>query len=356
MASTQSTLGARITRSSQNPTTEAEHSESRYKAASCATYGDVTITTSSPITQIARTTQLRNSCYSLAAVRRITAALDESAELRALVGGCVDAELLDTITRIIRGIVPRSVPADTLRESLEWLRTLPFTEVLRSQLVLLLGGNIPRLNYRLPVTPWRGQRTREAVPVRVERVTPTQVGKRQRPAVELRLRVLCGSCVGLQIVKLWPTGYCRMLAPSLGFTKPWGAHPFTDGQQLAGLLFAPIIDPELSVRGPEFEQLWQVDDKIHPTGLWTRNRELIRRRGRHGVGNDAGCEWREMDRIQCHQCPVGLDQCELATHTVSYVRKKCSLCDESQQLSWFDPELSEHICRKCELARRRDVD
>jgi len=257
---------------------------------------------------------------------------------------------LDSLTTAIHRQLPKKTPWGTVFESLMSLAGVRLTEDLLESSVWRLVGNLERLFLRHPAVPWCRQEVDEVVPVQVLAVH-YGYSSRWRFGGDFELRVLAGTPASMLLRKFWTLGYCQMLKGMFGFSSPRGLYPFEDMRQFVNLRFSIRITLELSGASPDFEKIWQENDRIKPASLYEWNRQMLRHRRRE----DFRCP-RDYDReeVKCHFCAVGQDECEAATHDETYEQRHCHACDK---VTWFDPaDSQQELCLTCHRESLRQQD
>ncbi len=238
--------------------------------------------------------------------------------------------------------LPKDILKETVHGSLFHLLGQTLTYRLLRKEAWRLASNKWRLRNWRSVPPWHGQPAEELAPLQVLGATHTR--RNHNPATRLRLSVLAGSASTETFDKVWTLKFCRVVAQRLGFTPPWGDHPFLDARQLVDMRFYVTFTPELCREGLNFEEIWCNADEatIQPPSMFQYNRDLLKLRDR--ATSEHECVGDYPPDFLCHQCPFGKDQCPLAVHAITYVRR---LCDQCHEVEWFDPQAPGTSCLAC---------
>jgi hypothetical protein len=251
-------------------------------------------------------------------------------------------------------VVP--VPYSTLFESMRYAVGLELNDDTINRIAWRLAGNMKRLK-RAAVYPWSRQVRREWAPIQVMEVLPmtiettSKVSKTliRKPGASISLKVIAGSPAGYELSQTWSSAYIHTLKAELGFDrfdraafnykyadKP--GRPLRDIRELTRLRFFGLFDPEASREGPTFIEVAGSGS----TRDW--NKKVMKMRQRIELPCPKGYE---LDRVPCHKCEMGYDQCKAACHPNTYEQRECPNC---HRVSWFDPTTAATICIDC-LAR-----
>ena len=197
-----------------------------------------------------------------------------------------------------------------------------------------LAGNIDKLQAGLSVPPWFIQTQEEWLPVQILSWQPDQTARR-KPTNTYRMRVLAGSAVPLYTTASWPTGFTRLLARQIGFTKGKGNFPYQHPSEFVQLRLRILADPARSKPG----QLgfWEV---AGGAGLTKWNREIMAMRARI----DFVCP--ENYTHPCYRCPIGYDQCDAACHKETIYATDEGTTDGASEPSAEPHARSEHAVRQ----------
>lgn len=258
-----------------------------------------------------------------------------------LPGLTVDAEVLADLAERLSSQLP-GVPPAVLWASVRDHALVELSQDNLYDLCWRLAGNLDRLRAGLPVRPWVGQPTPEWAPVQVLSVETFERrdrnGTGRTPVARCRLRVLAGTACTAELSPVWTVRFIwTMVAPYVGFTRPWGKLPYTDPLELTSLRFQVELDAEFCRDGPGFEKI------RCPSSLEKWNRDIMRRRWREQPGFDCPIG-APPEQIPCYRCPRGYQSCPVACHPQDYVKQACSRCGK---LSWFDPEGPSDRCVNC---------
>lgn len=226
--------------------------------------------------------------------------------------------------------LPRGIDRYTIYESARQLLGQVLTPELACKTAWRLAGNTERMQQGCISTPWSGQAVNEWVPVQCVRVEPGR-NRREDYGAYLSLQVLAGSCCPMVLTRFWKAGLLQVLAPRLGFTKPWNRFPFQDMTQYVNLRFLVLIEPQRCTDVPGYFEVGCT------SGCLKWNLEVLRRRFKI-----IPCprNWTH----DCHRCAVGFTECSAATHQLTYVKRFCAQCAQDTA---FDPESPSLYCVHC---------
>lgn len=217
-----------------------------------------------------------------------------------------------------------------------------------------IAGNMNKLKDQETVNAWRRQDEFEWVPVQVQEVT-TEKAMRGLHNVFV-FEALAGTMASMKFAQTWSFKKTRYLATfkdpksnGFGFGKSRlnargeqkGKLLLNDFRQFCGLRCFLLIDPEESTYEPCAVEVG------HSSATTLFNRELIRRRDR--AENDC---IKQLGVFECYHCPYGTDNCEIATHPVTYETGECGQCSKK---AFFDPQeiQYENMCINCAYEARR---
>lgn len=239
------------------------------------------------------------------------------------------------MTQALRRVLPGDISYSVLYETVRSLSGQELTPPVCHEFAWRVAGNVARLKAGAPALPWVVQQADEWVLVQVLRALRGR-NHYDRSGMWVDARVLAGTPCPKRLSKFWTHTQCAIVARSLGFTRPWGAYPYTSGEQLVGLRFFAYIEAARSA-----ESLWFKEVGCSSSCLkW--NRELLKLRLRHYP-----CP-RAYDH-PCHECVFGYEACDAATHPRNYHVAYCESCYQTRH---FDPDLSTAHCLECDLRQR----
>ena len=217
-----------------------------------------------------------------------------------------------------------------------------------------IAGNMEKLKDQEPVNAWRRQDEFEWVPVRIREVA-TEKAIRGLHNVFV-FEALSGTVASMRFAQTWSLKKTRYLATfkdpkgnSFGFGKSRlnargeqkGSLLLSDVRQFCGLRCFLLLDPHESTHEPYAVEVG------HSSATTLFNRELIKRRDR----TENACI-KQLGNFECYHCPYGADNCEIATHPVTYETGECGQCGKK---SFFDPQeiQYENMCINCAYEARR---
>jgi hypothetical protein len=246
---------------------------------------------------------------------------------------------------LVSGLV-RHMPAGVRRQavsgSMVHLVGQPLESSAAIELAWRLAGNVPLLREGRVVLPATWKAEAHWAAVQIMNVRPfvqnyQEREKRSRGAL-ITFQVLTGPAVGVTFRKFWRLEMCKFFARHAGFSAPWHKRPYTDEREITYFRLAAWFDPEL-IRDdrPGFRHM-----RVK-SNMMSWNIALIKRRRRDGFD----CPRAYARDVLCHTCPAGQDECEAATHSLSYTVGICTRCG---QRSWFDTDNGAphpHVCVPC---------
>jgi hypothetical protein len=221
-----------------------------------------------------------------------------------------------------------------------------------------LAANMRTLQEGVPVHPWSEQPCLEWVPVQILHV---QVDRRLGKVVYgITGQILSGRSCPWRTHQYWSPRKVFYLAKhrdeqgnGFMFSRGVGGRSrrspkylFESANQLAGLRFLALIDPDRCDGGPGFQEI------RFTSSISSYNRELIRRRARIEDSYDCPKGYSNVDL--CHNCHYGRDECEMACHAKTFTVDFCPSC-KSQ--AYFDSQ-DDHttFCVNCTDRKRKRGD
>lgn len=278
--------------------------------------------------------------YELSRVLDLKEKILRNRNVAAYVDRQVSGTEFEEFTKAIHAMLPKNIPWEVIYDSLLHLAGQTITETALEDNVWRLTGNIARLRLHFAVPPWDRQTVDEMVPVQIVSARRAVSAKR-KPGANFDFQVLAGTSCPEVITKFWTKGFCSLLSQRMGFSKPWHKYRFDDCYQFVSLRLYVQIETRLCKAAPDFEAVWEKDEKIHPPACIVWNRRILRLRTRQGFR----CPRKFHGNQQCHLCIVGLDECPAATHDATFVKRECDQC---RKQSWFDPEEDSSACLDCQ--------
>ena len=201
-----------------------------------------------------------------------------------------------------------------------------------------MAANVETLSCKTPVIPWVLQKYPEWMALQVVDYKLVRNAKGLTVS-EYTFRVLSGTAAGMLVKKRLTRKACRMLARQIGFPSrrkqrsKKSVPRYKEFGDLVGCRLLGLFDAEHSVNTPGF---WHMSCT---GGMKTYNRKLLKDRTRKFAFK---CP---MDYTHpCNKCPIGYDQCPVATHPRTYELQHCDECGEE---NWFDTKLSGDMCVSC---------
>lgn len=156
----------------------------------------------------------------------------------------------------------------------------------------------------------------------------------------LDLEVLSGPASAYRYRKFWTTDMINYAKYRIGFSygDSNNKYPFMDESTFTNLYFLGFFN-HLSIKDrPDYAEF------LCNHYVVAKNRELLRKRYRAiHKNNDFQCPKSYPTSVNCHRCPVGLNECEASTHLYTYQEKECKVC---LQIAWVDP-LNSEKCIDC---------
>jgi len=227
------------------------------------------------------------------------------------------------------------VRSSVVYESLRPLAGVVLTEKTCDDRSWRLAGNQHRLRDGLVAPPWSTQNEDEWVLLQVLRGA---LSRNRRGDVGLRFdfRVLAGSPCPMVLTKFWSNAQCMFVAREVGFSRFQGKYTYSQGDQLVSLRLLGRLEAERSRERPFFHEV------AASAGCLRWNRELLKLRFRYIPCPN---NWTH----ECHECVVGYESCDGATHPRNYEWRHCTHCNKE---NYFDPDLSTVSCVDCDRRYR----
>jgi len=280
--------------------------------------------------------------YDINRVLELKEKLTNHLKLREYLGQQLTGGVFRAFIKDFNRLLPGKTREQVMRESLLHLAGVVLTPDILHETAWLLAGNIARIKAWHPATPWSRQVDFEYVPVQIVRAR--RVFEGHKHGAEFSFQVLAGTSAGCVLTKVWSQRLCGALARRVGFSNQRGGFPYMDVLQFVNLRLYVLIDPAKSAKAPDFEEVWQEANgkTIKPVSCFNYNRRYLRMR----AGHEFACP-KKFDRelSPCHLCPIGQEECLLAVHDFSYVKKACPGCS---RVSWFDPAVpNRQVCVDC---------
>jgi hypothetical protein len=280
-----------------------------------------------------------------------------AADLELELGGkVVEGKRFEKLLRLAAEILPGKVERPALYDSLRGCLGEVMTAERAQEIGWRLAGNLPRLRLGRAAPPWHVQKFLEWVPLHVVGCRPELRGRGKR-GVLYSFRVLGGSPCPRILQQWFSVKWCRVVAVDFGFS-PRGRRPkfpYSAPEQIVGLRFCGLVDPELSGGEPVFRVPLEVSKarglRAHghafPGYCRDYNRGALERRFRTEPAV-FDCP-RDLPRdYPCHRCPSGFGGaggCPAATHRAEWAVRPCPRCD--LEAAFFDPELPGDLCVDC---------
>lgn len=200
-----------------------------------------------------------------------------------------------------------------------------------------LAANVRDLQKDIVVLESRTQPIKEWAAVQIDeaRLQHKQRKDRIQFGAELVLRVLLGRLASRHVAYWLSLSQCSFLAGLCGFTRANGTRPYAHVSLLTSLRIACYLLPAENMTGTVF----RIDRLDCPQSLVTYNKTILKRRYRR----TSACPLEYAH--ECHECVVGYDNCEVATHPTTYFQRRCMLCNDHD--AWFDPR-NIAACLRCQ--------
>ena len=279
--------------------------------------------------------------------------MDLAEGLRPFLGQCPKGKDFEAVVSAICEHLPKQVPWDIVFESVRYMVGQQMTGDLLREACWRLAGNVTRLKQHRAVQPWVVQRHLEWVPAKIDRVTLRRGGRRGAElGHEFLFQVLGGTCCPANLTQWWSLKKQRHMAKFRDH-KGHGFHfsrrgsdnataipkyRYFNAHQLVKLRCMLLIDPDFCDEdGPGFREIG------FTSALSAWNIEQLKRRARLDAKHT--CPMNFPRSSPCHKCPIGLDRCNAATHSATYVFKLCKKCGKEE---YHDPADRAHeICARC---------
>lgn len=214
-----------------------------------------------------------------------------------------------------------------------------------------IAGNLDELIAGVPVgdSDWRIRSGWGLVRIiEAERSTRTFKDGTTQNGAWLELDVITGPACTIKYKKFWSYDMLHYGAYKMGFTKNGekSRYPLLDVSHFANLHFLGFFD-HLAIKDRADYTKFLCTDYLQ-----SKNRELMRKRLRaiHRDGKFT-CPKGFPLNVNCHRCPVGLDECEAAIHQRTYIELECSTC---KRQAWTDPGKPDK-CIECRAATNLKV-
>lgn len=250
-------------------------------------------------------------------------------------GTSPSGEVFQRLVHDLLGALPKGPTFSAVNETARGLAGRELDLPMCERFAWRIAANIRTLKAGRPVYPWAGQSEDEWVPMQVIRAYLTR-GRRKQLGHHLDFRVLAGTPATMRISKFWSTKVTGPVARYLGFSKLSGKYPFACTDQFVGLRFYGRLEAARSRDEPFFHEI------DCPQAFVDWNRAILRQRLRIEP-----CPFGWMHA--CHECVVGYQQCNAATHPVDYTQQHCNDCG---QVAYFDPDISLERCIQCDRRNR----
>jgi hypothetical protein len=156
----------------------------------------------------------------------------------------------------------------------------------------------------------------------------------------LDLEVLSGPASAYRYRKFWSTDMINYAKFRIGFSygDNNNKYPYMDEATFTNLYFLGFFNHLSTKDRPDYAEFLCNDYIV------SKNRELLRKRYRAiHKNNNFECPKNYPASVNCHRCPIGLSECEAATHLCTYEEKECKVC---RQIAWIDP-LRPEKCIDC---------
>lgn len=222
--------------------------------------------------------------------------------------------------------------SELLRGTLMEFAGAELNSYIADRIAVKLSGAYDDLKKGRVVGTFKGLPAPEWVPVEIAELRYGQI-KKQRLFYNMKLLVLAGTAVGVEIRQSFPSKFIvPVLSRSLGWT-------FNDMRPTHSELVGMWFNAHLLV---EKTQL-QIDEFKCSSTQQKHNKKLRKQR-------ESPCV--RQYRQQCKSCPIGYAECDRGTHRYTWIRKACSRCHRED--ATFDPgEPGETICLACRTKRAR---
>lgn len=246
------------------------------------------------------------------------------------VGKKISREVIYDLHEDLIACLPPTVSHGAVFESIRVLSGTTLSQKAAATLAWRLAGNIDRLIADEPVLPWTRQFADERVPVCVERVVPAK--RKHVSGYTFYCRALAGTPCAMLFPEFVSERSCAAISRTLGFSAPWGPYPYSTPLHFVNLLFFAHIDASRSRHLPAFTQITAT------ASMAQSNRKLIAVRCRAEPCPLAF-------EHACEHCYFGYDQCNFATHDLTYVPRYCTTCNAD---GFFNPGSTDTSCIRCQ--------
>lgn len=200
------------------------------------------------------------------------------------------------------------------------------------RIAIKLSGAFTELQKGKSVGTFKGLAAPEWAPVEIAELRYGPI-KKNRLFYNMRLLVLAGTAVGVEIRQSFPSKFVvPVLSRSLGWT-------FKEMRPTHSELVRMWFNAHLI----QTDRMLQIDEFKCTSSQQKYNKRLREQRAEPCV---------RQYRQQCKSCPIGYADCARGTHRYTWLRKECARCHMSDAM--FDPgEPGESICLVCRTKRAR---
>ncbi len=209
-----------------------------------------------------------------------------------------------------------------------------------------ISGNLDALMVGTPVgdSDWRIRSDWGLIQIlEAERASRTFKDGTSQNGAWLELQVITGPACTIRYRKFWSSDMLSYGTYRMGFTRNGekSRYPLLDVAQMTNLYFLGFFDHLAIKDRADYTKF------LCTEYLQSKNRELLRKRLR-AIHRDEEfkCPRGFPLNVNCHRCPVGLDECEAAIHPRTYVESECPVC---KRASWMDPGKPDK-CIECRAA------
>jgi len=245
-------------------------------------------------------------------------------------GHIVKGDIYQCIIDSFHQQLPKSIPREVIENSLKATLNKTWDKQLIFQTAWRLAANLDKLLEHKPVPAFMGQFDPEWVPAQIVAVTDDHNhGKFKH---KFQFQVLAGSLAGMKIFQSWSVNKTYYLATyrtnnKLGFG--FGRSKFNKkGEQLGSLLFYHAnqyfgLRCYVLVEG---DKLFQpvIKEIAFSSSTFTYNRKLITARDREKTD----CKLKLPQNPECHNCPFGVDRCDIAVRPITLQSLVCPNCKQ----------------------------
>ncbi len=210
-----------------------------------------------------------------------------------------DAQVLNDWSNVLAERL--KVPPMTIFDSMSFLVGRPITRDDAFRVAWRLAGGLDLLKQGRSLPPWSRQTGREEVLVYLHSFE-AGTDNHHRSLAKYTGTIYTGTPAGLEGLCAWPRSLLAAIARRVGFTNVHGSYPMRHPAEMVGLRVCVVVEPHGGESRPYFSQIVEKPALV----TWNRKNVLAYRTRK------TPCPQQRLN--PCHECPVGLAECQAATH------------------------------------------